>query len=50
MSAVPGAREAFLVLGFLLGDWLTMGMLLSLPMILFGAWVVARALRRPALS
>ena len=43
-------REPDSFLGFLLGDWLTMGMLLSLPMILFGAWVVARALRRPALA
>jgi phosphatidylglycerol:prolipoprotein diacylglycerol transferase len=40
-------REPDAFLGFLLGNWLTMGMLLSLPMILFGAWVVARALRRP---
>ena len=43
-------REPDSFLGFLLGDWLTMGMLLSLPMILFGAWVVVRALRRPALA
>jgi len=37
------------VLGFLVGDWLTMGMLLSLPVLAFGAWLVARAYRNPPL-
>ena len=29
----------------LVGDWLTMGMLLSLPVLAFGAWLVIRAYR-----
>ena len=32
-------------IGYLAGDWLTMGMLLSLPMIAFGIWLMARARR-----
>ena len=35
-------------LGYLLGGWLTMGMILSLPMVLAGAWAMATA--RPASS
>ena len=32
--------------GYLAFDWLTMGQLLSLPMIVVGAWMMAHALRR----
>ncbi len=41
-------REPDAHLGFLLGP-LTMGMLLSLPVLLFGGWLILRAYRRPAL-
>lgn len=34
-------------IGYLLGDWLTMGMVLSLPMIVIGAIFMAMAYRRP---
>ena len=34
--------------GYLFLDWVTMGQLLSLPMIAFGAWLIWRAQRRPA--
>ncbi|HEY4169904.1 MAG TPA: prolipoprotein diacylglyceryl transferase [Reyranella sp.] len=41
-------REPDSFLGFILGsDWLTMGMLLSLPVLAFGAWLVIRAYRNP---
>jgi len=40
-------REPDAQLGFLAGDWLTMGMLLSLPMMLAGSWALSRALRTP---
>lgn len=44
-------REPDSFLGFILGsDWLTMGMLLSLPVFAFGAWLVARAYRNPPLT
>jgi phosphatidylglycerol:prolipoprotein diacylglycerol transferase len=33
-------------IGYLLGDWLTMGMLLTIPMILVGAAMMAFAYRR----
>lgn len=36
-------REPDAHLGYLLGDWLTMGMLLSLPMVLAGALLIALA-------
>src|SRR6478672_2943160 len=36
-------REPDAFLGFLVGDWLTMGMLLSLPVLAFGGWLVWRA-------
>ncbi len=43
-------REPDSFLGFILGSgWLTMGMLLSLPMVAFGVWLIVRAERRPAL-
>jgi phosphatidylglycerol:prolipoprotein diacylglycerol transferase len=42
-------REPDAHLGYLWGP-LTMGMLLSLPMIAFGAWLILRAERRPALT
>ena len=39
-------REPDSFMGFLLGsNWLTMGMILSLPVLAFGAWLVARAYR-----
>ena len=41
-------REPDAHLGFLLGP-LTMGMLLSLPVLLFGVWLILRAYRKPAL-
>ena len=42
-------REPDEFLGFL---WLgaSMGQLLSIPMVLFGAWLLARALNRPAVT
>jgi phosphatidylglycerol:prolipoprotein diacylglycerol transferase len=40
-------REPDAHLGYLLGGWLTMGMLLSLPLVAFGAWLIVRARRRP---
>ena len=43
-------REPDSFLGFLVGDWLTMGMLLSLPVLAFGAWLVIRAYRNPPLT
>lgn len=36
-------REPDVQLGYLLGGWLTMGMVLSLPMVLIGIWAVATA-------
>lgn len=38
-------REPDAQLGYLLGGWLTMGMVLSLPMVLAGIWAMARARR-----
>jgi phosphatidylglycerol:prolipoprotein diacylglycerol transferase len=43
-------REPDAHLGYLVGHWLTMGMLLSLPLLAFGSWLIARAYRRAALS
>jgi phosphatidylglycerol:prolipoprotein diacylglycerol transferase len=40
-------REPDAHLGYLFGGWLTMGMVLSLPLICVGAWMIVRALRRP---
>ena len=43
-------REPDSFLGFLLGtNWLSMGMVLSLPVLLFGAWMILRAYRKPVL-
>ena len=39
-------REPDVQLGYLAGGWLTMGMVLSTPMVLFGVWMMATA--RPA--
>ena len=36
-------REPDPQLGYLLGGWLTMGMLLSLPMLVVGLWAIFRA-------
>ena len=43
-------REPDAQLGYLLGGWLTMGMVLSLPMVLVGVWAMAtaRPLPQPA--
>ncbi|MDD9908134.1 MAG: prolipoprotein diacylglyceryl transferase [Ahrensia sp.] len=41
-------REPDAQLGYLYGDWLTMGMVLSLPMLLVGAWGMATASLRAA--
>jgi phosphatidylglycerol:prolipoprotein diacylglycerol transferase len=38
-------REPDPQLGYLLGGWLTMGMVLSTPMVLFGIWAMATARR-----
>jgi phosphatidylglycerol:prolipoprotein diacylglycerol transferase len=38
-------REPDSQLGYLFGGWLTMGMVLSLPMVLFGIWAMATARR-----
>ena len=43
-------REPDAHLGYLMGGWLTMGMLLSLPMLAFGGWLMWRAYQRPAIS
>lgn len=40
---VENFREPDPQLGYLLGGWLTMGMLLSLPMVLLGLWLMASA-------
>ncbi len=42
-------REPDAFLGFLWGP-ITMGMVLSLPMVLFGLWLIVRAERRPAVT
>ena len=44
-SFVEFYREPDAQLGYLAGGWLTMGMLLSLPMLLAGLWAMARARR-----
>jgi phosphatidylglycerol:prolipoprotein diacylglycerol transferase len=49
--AVEFVRVPDAQLGYLLGGWLTMGMLLSVPMLLLGLWAIWRANRiaaRPA--
>ncbi|MGE0212301.1 MAG: prolipoprotein diacylglyceryl transferase [Parvibaculaceae bacterium] len=38
-------REPDIQLGFLAGDWLTMGMLLSLPLMAVGIWLIRRSAR-----
>ena len=38
-------REPDAQLGYLFGGWLTMGMLLSVPMVLIGLWAILRARR-----
>ncbi|MBB3394649.1 MULTISPECIES: prolipoprotein diacylglyceryl transferase [unclassified Rhizobium] len=44
-------REPDAQLGYLLGtDWLTMGMVLSTPMVLLGIWAMLRARRQAALQ
>jgi phosphatidylglycerol:prolipoprotein diacylglycerol transferase len=41
-------REPDAKIGFLFGGWATMGMLLSLPMLLLGLWLIMLSLRRAA--
>jgi len=41
--SVEFVRQPDAQLGYLLGGWLTMGMLLSIPMLLLGLWAVWRA-------
>lgn len=41
-------REPDAQIGYLFGGWLTMGMLLSLPMVFIGLWAIARARRASA--
>jgi phosphatidylglycerol:prolipoprotein diacylglycerol transferase len=43
--AVEFAREPDAHIGFLALDWVTMGQVLSVPMVLFGAWLLWRAPR-----
>ena len=43
--AVEFVREPDAQLGYLFGGWLTMGMLLSLPMLAAGIWAIVRARR-----
>jgi phosphatidylglycerol:prolipoprotein diacylglycerol transferase len=43
-------REPDQHIGYLLGDWLTMGMVLSTPMVIAGIWMMARAKRAAAPS
>jgi phosphatidylglycerol:prolipoprotein diacylglycerol transferase len=49
---VEFVREPDLQLGYLAFDWVTMGQILSVPMVLFGAWLIWRAYRsdRPAVA
>ncbi|HHN73182.1 MAG TPA: prolipoprotein diacylglyceryl transferase [Thermopetrobacter sp.] len=46
--AVEFFREPDAQIGYLAGGWLTMGMVLSLPLLALGLWLMARAWRRPA--
>ena len=46
--SVEFVREPDAQLGYLLGGWLTMGMLLSIPMLLLGLWAMWRARRAAA--
>ena len=40
-------REPDRQIGYLAGGWLTMGMVLSLPLFAVGGWLILRALRNP---
>lgn len=40
-------REPDAHIGYLAGNWLTMGMVLSVPLVLLGVWAMARARVRP---
>lgn len=46
--AVEFVREPDTQLGFVAGDWLTMGMLLSLPLLAAGVWLIVRARKSTA--
>jgi phosphatidylglycerol:prolipoprotein diacylglycerol transferase len=41
-------REPDAQLGYLAGNWLTMGMVLSTPMVALGIWAILRARLAPA--
>ena len=43
-------REPDAQIGYLAGHWLTMGMVLSLPMFAIGLWAMVRARRTPAVA
>ena len=43
---VEFVREPDVQLGYLAFDWVTMGQILSLPMILFGGWLLWRAYKK----
>ncbi len=43
-------REPDAQLGYLIGNWLTMGMTLSLPMVIAGIWFIWRANTEPHLG
>ena len=45
--AVEFVRLPDIQIGYLAGDWFTMGQLLSLPMLLAGAWLLLRAANNP---
>ncbi|WP_247643928.1 prolipoprotein diacylglyceryl transferase family protein, partial [Brucella abortus] len=46
--AVEFFREPDAQIGYLFGGWLTMGMVLSVPMVLLGLWAMWRANRAAA--
>jgi phosphatidylglycerol:prolipoprotein diacylglycerol transferase len=43
-------REPDVQIGYLAGGWLTMGMVLSFPMVLFGIWAIWRGTSQVARS
>lgn len=45
--AVEFVRIPDVQLGYILFDWMTMGQILSLPMIIIGTWLLADAFQRP---
>lgn len=47
---VENYREPDAHIGYLAGGWMTMGMVLSLPMVLLGLWLIGRSRRQPVAS